>query len=169
MQIRDLQEAAKLRFRAPSYYHIYQTTDPATPFPPPSPIAIRRLACVAAIPLHPPSLARQIQYRARLNSAVMVRTLYCFILFPGCLYYMARPTSPSLFTLLPLRAAEGRRIKIKLAAVLYEGLRVGERGCQDLELEGNAWDETKVRLRRFVRFEMCVLSIYLDISTLFVF
>lgn len=26
----------------------------------------------------------------RLNRAVMVRTLYCFILFPSCLYYMAR-------------------------------------------------------------------------------
>lgn len=25
--------------------------------------------------------------------AVMVRTLYCFILFPGCLYYMAGPAS----------------------------------------------------------------------------
>ena len=97
------------------------------------------LACVAAAVRSPPWLLAPVDtISCRLNRAVMVRTLYCFILFPGCLYYMARPafSSPPLFSASPFfffffffffaKRRSAGWIKIKLprtrAPVLHEGL-----------------------------------------------
>ena len=93
------------------------------------------LACVAAVVRSPPwLLAPADTISCRLNRAVMVRTLYCFILFPGCLYYMAGPALssplPSPVSLPPPSSSSPSRsaggIKIKLprtrAPVLHEGL-----------------------------------------------
>lgn len=150
MQIRDLQEAAT-KASIPGSKLLSHILDN---WPPPpssrhlSPIAIRRLACAAAVPPSPSSLARQIQYRARLNSAVMVRTLYCFILFPGCLYYTARPTSPSPFH--PSSSTEGKENQNKIGR---PGIIRGIRGRR----EGMLGSGARKVMRGFVHFEMCVL------------
>lgn len=160
MQIRDLQEAAT-KASIPGSKLLSHILDN---WPPPpssrhlSPIAIRRLACAAAVPPSPSSLARQIQYRARLNSAVMVRTLYCFILFPGCLYYTARPTSPSPFH--PSSSTEGKENQNKIGRPgIIRGIRGRREGMLGSGARKVMRGETRIR-----SFSRCVFSIYLLVA-----
>lgn len=157
MQIRDLQEAAT-KASIPGSKLLSHILDN---WPPPpssrhlSPIAIHRLACAAAVLPLPSSLARQIQYRARLNSAVMVRTLYCFILFPGCLYYTARPTSPSPFH--PSSSTEGKENQNKIGRPgIIRGIRGRREGMLGSGARKVMRGETRIRSFR----DVCSLFIY---------
>lgn len=158
MQIRDLQEAAT-KASIPGSKLLSHILDNWPPPPSSRHLSpIRRLACAAAVLPLPSSLARQIQYRARLNSAVMVRTLYCFILFPGCLYYTARPTSPSPFH--PSSSTEGKENQNKIGRPgIIRGIRGRREGMLGSGARKVMRGETRIR-----SFSRCVFSIYLLVA-----